>query len=92
MEKVSLWRLLSSGFTLDGVHVKLNMQRAAQKLEISKKSLDDYLMQLRFAKKYGFDFAKHANSKIGVLRKFVREKKDMVRRQLLREANQPVDV
>ena len=32
-------------------------------------------MQLRFAKKFGFDFAKNSHGKVGVLRSFVRNKK-----------------
>jgi len=40
---------------------------------ISKKSLDDYLLQIRFGKILGFDFVKHKNANIGVLRKFVRD-------------------
>jgi len=42
---------------------------------VSKKSLDDYLLQLRFGKKYGFDFQKHRNDKVGVLRCYVKEQK-----------------
>jgi hypothetical protein len=34
----------------------LNLEEAAQKVNISKKSLDDYLLQLRFGKKFGFNF------------------------------------
>jgi len=43
---------------------------------MSKKSLDDYLLQLRFGKKYGFNFNKHKDDKIGVLRQFVKKFKD----------------
>ena len=45
-------------------------------MKISKKSLDDYLMQLRSAKKFGFDFDRHNNDKVGVIRSFVRKKKE----------------
>ena len=44
-------------------------------VSISKKTLDDYLLQIRCGKKYGFDFNTHMNEKIGTLRSFVREKK-----------------
>jgi hypothetical protein len=37
--------------------------------------LDDYLLQLRYGKKYGFDFNEHKEAKIGVLRAFVKKKK-----------------
>jgi hypothetical protein len=42
---------------------------------VSKKSLDDYLLQLRFGKKYGFDFQLHRNEKVGILRTYVKEQK-----------------
>lgn len=42
---------------------------------VSKKSLDDYLLQLRFGKKYGFDFQAHKDDKVGVLRTFVKKEK-----------------
>ena len=64
-----------TGFHKDGALIKMSLEDAAQKVKISKKSLDDYLMQLRFAKKHGFDFDKHYNEKIGVIRTFVRKKK-----------------
>ena len=35
------------------------LEDAATKVDVSKKSLDDYLLQLRFGKKYNFDFQKH---------------------------------
>ena len=43
---------------------------------MSKKSLDDYLLQLRFGKKYGFDFQANRNEKVGVLRSYVKKQKD----------------
>jgi hypothetical protein len=48
IEKVFLWRKLYNGFTDDkGNLVKLTLEEAADKVGISKKSLDDYLIQLR---------------------------------------------
>jgi hypothetical protein len=44
-------------------------------VNISKKSLDDYLFQIRFGNKYHFNFNEHYNDKVGVLRDFVRSKK-----------------
>ena len=40
---------------------------------MSKKSLDDYLLQLRFGKKFNFDFQKHKDAKVGVLRSYVKK-------------------
>ena len=51
---------------------KWNLEDAAQKVGVSKKSLDDYLLQLRFGKKFGFDFESNKNSKVGILRLFVK--------------------
>ena len=42
---------------------------------MSKKSLDDYLLQLRFGKKYNFNFQQHRNDKVGVLRSYVKKMK-----------------
>jgi len=41
---------------LDGNLVRYSLEDAATKVNVSKKSLDDYLLQLRFGKKYSFDF------------------------------------
>jgi len=36
-------------------------------------------LQLRFGKKFGFDFEKHKDEKVGVLRLFVKLEKDKVK-------------
>ena len=43
---------------------------------ISKKSLDDYYYQLRLGEKYEFDFKSHLMDRIGVLRTYIKEKKN----------------
>jgi hypothetical protein len=48
--------------------VRYSLEEAAQRVGLSKKSLDDYLLQIRFAKRFGFDFEKHRSDPIGVLR------------------------
>ena len=53
----------------------MSLEEAATKVKISKKSLDDYLMQLRSAKKFNFDFETNKNQKVGVIRKFVKKMK-----------------
>ena len=79
IEKVSTWRKLYNGVMIpnkDTGEVQLqrwSLEDAAAKVKVSKKSLDDYLLQLRFGKKFGFDFEKHRESKVGVLRSFVKE-------------------
>lgn len=54
-------------------NLKYSLEDAAKKVGISKKSLDDYLLQLRYGKKYGFDFNEHKEAKIGILRAFVKK-------------------
>lgn len=56
IDKVSLWRRMYNGIERDGNIVRYSLEDAAVKVGISKKSLDDYLLQLRFGKKFGFDF------------------------------------
>jgi len=53
----------------------LKLHEAAAKVGISKKSLDDYLLQIRFGAKLGFDFHKNKDAKVGVLRSFVKKKR-----------------
>ena len=55
--------------------MKYSLEEAAKVVGISKKSLDAYLFQIRFAHKYGFNFNEHYNDKVGVLRDFVRQNK-----------------
>jgi len=52
----------------------MNLDVAAEQLGISRKTLDDYSLQLRRAREYGFDFEKSRNEKMGFLRKFVKDK------------------
>ena len=49
LDKVYTWRKYYSGFTdpQTGQTVKMSLEDAAQKVGISKKSLDDYLLQIR---------------------------------------------
>ncbi len=48
IEKVFEWRMYYNGFTNEnGEYIKLSLDEAAIKVGISKKSLDDYLNQLR---------------------------------------------
>lgn len=60
VERVSLWRKLYNGVELgNGETVRYSLEDSAKLVGISKKSLDDYLLQLRFGRMYGFDFLKH---------------------------------
>lgn len=76
IEKVNLWRKLYNGFYDESKEfVKETLDNAAKKIGISKKSLDDYLLQLRLGRRYGFDFNKNRNEKVGALRNFVKNKR-----------------
>lgn len=55
---------------------KWSLEEAAQEVGVSKKSLDDYLLQLRFGRKFGFNFENNKESKVGVLRLFVKQEKE----------------
>jgi len=69
--KVATWRKLYLGLmTPDEVpgvapskttskHKKLSLEESATYVGVSKKSLDDYLLQLRFGRKFGFSFVEN---------------------------------
>mmetsp|Transcript_14893 Transcript_14893/g.27527 ORF Transcript_14893/g.27527 Transcript_14893/m.27527 type:complete len:298 (+) Transcript_14893:1345-2238(+) len=76
IEKVSKWRKLYNGVQNSaGEIIKLTLEEAANRVMISKKSLDDYLLQIRFGRKFGFNFQEHKDDKVGVLRAFVKKYK-----------------
>ena len=39
--------------------------------------MDDYLLQLRFGRKFGFNFQEHKDDKVGVLRAYVKKFKSL---------------
>jgi hypothetical protein len=51
---------------------QFSLENAAMKLGVSKKSLDDYLLMIKHAKSYCFDFQKHHQENFGYLRSFVK--------------------
>lgn len=72
--------------------VKYSLEDAAREVKISKKSLDDYLFQIRFGHRYGFNFNEHYNDKVGVLRDFVRQRKKVDKTEVkARKSRQLVD-
>ena len=79
IKKVYMWRKLYFGYKdKEGNEIKFSLEEAAVKIGISKKSLDDYLIQLRIGKMYGFNFNEHKNDKVGILRAFVKKNKPNV--------------
>jgi hypothetical protein len=86
IEKVSKWRQLYTGtLGADGKIEKATLEEAAAKVGIAKKTLDDYLLQLRAGKKYGFNFNLNKESKVGVLRTFVKNAKSQDKSPKLQE-------
>ena len=76
IDKVIEWRKYYSGTVNErNQPLKYSLEEAAKVVGISKKSLDDYLFQIRFGHRYGFNFNEHYNDKVGVLRDFVRQNK-----------------
>ena len=74
IQKVCVWRQLYVGrMQEDGSLVRYSLKNAAKKLKMSKKSLDDYLHQIRLGRKYKFDFKKLKDERFGVLRTFNRK-------------------
>ena len=74
--KVKKWRDLYYGYSSqEGSKTRFSLEDAAKMVNLPKKTLDDYLQQLKIGKKYGFDFNKYKDHKIGVLREFVKEQK-----------------
>ena len=74
IEKVNTWRKFYNGFYDEyGKFTKYSLDDAAKMIGISKKSLDDYLLQLRLGRKYGFDFNSNKAEKVGILRSFVKK-------------------
>jgi hypothetical protein len=57
------------------------LEDAAAMVGVSKKSLDDYLLQLRAGRIYGFDFIKNGDERVGVLRHFVKQQKQVQKRK-----------
>ena len=55
---------------------KLTLQQAAEEVNLSKKSLDEYLNQLLLGKQYGFNFNAHKNDKVGILRGYVKKQQN----------------
>jgi len=74
IEKVNLWRKYYNGFKNEKADfIKHTLDESAKIVGISKKSLDDYLLQLRLGRKFGFDFNANKNNKVGILRNFVKQ-------------------
>ena len=57
IDKVSQWRRLYNGtYDQNFNHQRMSLEDAALEVGVQKKSLDDYLAQLRAGRTYGYDF------------------------------------
>ena len=84
IEKVIEWRrLYSTKVKDDGSKLKYNLEEAADIVGISKKTLDDYLLQIRAGYKYNFDFNMYSEAKIGLLRSYVKLSKSKRKSSIL---------
>lgn len=79
IEKVTQWRKLYNGYYDEKQELKrMSLEDAANKVGVSKKSLDDYLSQIRLGRYNGFDFNKNKDQKVGKLRLFNKDIKKMM--------------
>lgn len=75
IKKVKKWRDLYRGYPgKGGKRINYSLEDAASFVNLPKKTLDDYLQQLKLGKKYGFDFNENQHERVGVLREFIKEK------------------
>jgi hypothetical protein len=56
IQKVVLWRQMHDGIEENGKKVQIPLDVAAQRVGISKKTLDDYLFQIKFENFFFFFF------------------------------------
>ena len=78
IKKVFLWKKIYQGITDDnGNKKKITLQQAAEEVNLSKKSLDEYLNQILLGQKYGFNFNIHKNDKVGMLRGYVKKQQQL---------------
>ena len=76
IDQVGVWRRYYNGYTdYHGKVIKLSLDEAASKVGIPKKSLDDYYLQLKLGRLYGFNFNEHKDDNVGVLRAFIKSKR-----------------
>lgn len=67
--------LLNGFFDYDEKYIKYTTSDVSERMNIPKKTLQDYLRQINEARKTGFDFNKYKNKSISFLRKHNRKNK-----------------
>ena len=78
IEKLDLWRRMYTYGVVDrnGIKANCNKKQAALYVGIKRKTLDDYMVQVKLGRMYGFDFNLRGADKMRVLRKFIRDKEN----------------
>ena len=69
-EKVDEWKQTCFRLKTMMPDVRKISEKAAELVGIPKKSLDDYMHQIKLGRKYNFDFDGNQDTKIGILRQF----------------------
>jgi len=96
IKKVFMWKTLYNGiYSTDEngnkIKIKYTLEQAASKAGISKKSLDDYLIQLRIGRFFNFNFTEHKNDKVGILRAFVKKHKQQYEKEKKNLKNETIN-
>jgi len=72
IEKIYAWRKLYNDYGDDNIiFIKYSLDESTKQINVSKKSLEDYLLRIRLGRKCGINFDDNKNEKIGNLRNFV---------------------
>jgi hypothetical protein len=69
-DKVDEWKQTCFRLKTMMPDVRKISEKAAELVGIPKKSLDDYMHQIKLGRKYNFDFGSNQDTKIGILRQF----------------------
>ena len=85
--KVDQWKELCKKLKEDQPSCKKISEKASAIVGIPKKSLDDYMHQIKLGESYDFDFDKHGNDKIGLLRQFNKKESNQRKKQASRKSN-----
>jgi len=87
VKKVYEWRRLYNGFTIDGSKKRksLSLFESAAVVQVNKKSLDDYMLQIKQGFTNNFPWNKMYNEKVGKLREWNKKAKKMAKEVTVRK-------
>jgi hypothetical protein len=78
-DKVNKWRAIYNELKGSMPRTRRLSEKAAEMVGIPKKSLDDYMHQIKLGKLYNFDFNKNLECMIGELRRFNKKEENKQR-------------